>query len=67
MLRFASRWEPDEAIRTEEEITVFPMHLKVEDRIDGELTQVHYQYFSPGESFASEQEKWESLDYHGGE
>ena len=46
---------------------MFPMHLKVEDRIDGELTQVHYQYFSPGESFASEQEKWESLDYHGGE
>ena len=58
-------WEPDEAIRTEEEITVFPMHLKVEDRIDGELTQVYYQYFSPGESFSSEQEKWENLDYHG--
>ena len=65
--RIETWWEPDEAIRTEEEITVFPMHLKVEDRIDGELTQVHYQYFSPGESFASEQEKWESLDYHGGE
>ncbi len=47
------------------EVTHFPSWIKVEDRMDGELAQVYYQEFSPGESFFAEQEKWESLDYHG--
>lgn len=65
--RIETWWELDEEVRTEEETTVHPMHLKVEDRVGGKLTQVYYQYFSPGEDFLLEQEKWENLDYHGEE
>lgn len=60
-------WEPGEEFRTEEEITVFPMHIKVEDRIDGELTQVYAKVLPPEESYLAEREKWENLDYHGEE
>ena len=49
------------------EVTHFPSWIKVEDRIDGELTQVYYRYYSvdEGTDFFPEQEKWENLDYHG--
>ena len=47
------------------EVTHFPSWIKVEDRIDGELTQVYYKEFPPGEDFFDEQAKWEHLDYHG--
>lgn len=58
-------WELDEEIRTEEETTVHPMHIKVEDRIGGELTQVYAKVLAPGEDYLAEREKWENLDYHG--
>lgn len=60
-------WEPDEAILTEEEITVFPMHITVEDRVDGELSEVYVGVVAPGEDYLSERAKWENLDYHGEE
>lgn len=49
------------------EVTYFPSWIKVEDRIDGELTQVYYRYYSvdEGTDFFPEREKWEHLDYHG--
>ena len=47
------------------EVTHFPSWIKVEDRIDGELTQVYYKEFPPKEDFFDEQAKWEHLDYHG--
>lgn len=47
------------------EVTHFPSWIKVEDRMDGELTQVYYKEFPPGEDFFDEQAKWEHLDYHG--
>lgn len=49
------------------EVSYFPSWIKVEDRIDGELTQVYYRYYSVGEGtdFFPEQMKWEDLDYHG--
>lgn len=58
-------WEPDEGIMTEEEITVFPMHITVEDRVDGELSEVYAGVVAPGEDYLSERAKWENLDYHG--
>lgn len=58
-------WEPDEEIMTEEETTVHPMHITVEDRIDRELTQVYSTILDPGEDYLSERAKWENLDYHG--
>ena len=58
-------WEPEDTILTEEELTVFLYGIKVEDRIGGELTQVYYKEFPPGEDFFDEQAKWEHLDYHG--
>lgn len=58
-------WEPDEEILTEEEITVFPMHITVEDRIDGELTLVYSEVLAPDVDYLSERAKWENLDYHG--
>lgn len=58
-------WEPEDKILTEEELTVFLYGIKVEDRIDGELTQVYYKEFPPGEDFFDERAKWENLDYHG--
>lgn len=60
-------WEPDEEIMTEEETTVHPMHITVEDRIDRELTQVYSTILDPGEDYLSERAKWENLDYHGEE
>ena len=50
-----------------DEVSYFPSWIKVEDRIDGELTQVYYQYFAPdaGTDFFPERFKWENLDYHG--
>lgn len=49
------------------EVTHFPSWIKVEDRMDGELTQVYYRYYSvdEGTDFFPEREKWEDLDYHG--
>lgn len=58
-------WEPEDTILTEEELTVFLYGIKVEDRIDGELAQVYYKEFPPGEDFFDERAKWEHLDYHG--
>lgn len=58
-------WEPDEEILTEEEITVFPMHITVEDRIDGELMLVYSEVLAPDVDYLSERAKWENLDYHG--
>ena len=58
-------WEPGEEIMTEEETTVHPMHITVEDRIDGELTQVYSTILAPGEDYLAERAKWENLDYHG--
>ncbi len=63
--RIETWWEATDMVIPETEGTVFIYGIKVEDRIDGELAQVYYQEFSPGESFFAEQEKWESLDYHG--
>jgi len=49
------------------EVTYFPSWIKVEERMDGELTQVYYRYYSvdEGTDFFPEREKWENLDYHG--
>lgn len=58
-------WDPDEEIMTEEETTVHPMHITVEDRIDRELTQVYSTILDPGEDYLLERAKWENLDYHG--
>lgn len=63
--RIETWWEPDEEIMTEEETTVHPMHITVEDRIDRELTQVYSTILDPGEDYLSERAKWENLDYHG--
>lgn len=60
-------WEPEEEILTEEEITVFPMHITVEDRIGGELTLVYSEVLAPDVDYLSERAKWENLDYHGEE
>lgn len=49
--------------------SVFASWIRVEDRIDGELTEVYYRYYPPEEEgdgdFFPEREKWENLDYHG--
>ena len=58
-------WEPDEGIMTEEEIAVFPMHITVEDRVDGKLSEVYAGAVAPGEDYLLERAKWEDLDYHG--
>ena len=58
-------WEPDEEILTEEEIMVFPMHITVEDRVNGELSEVYAGVVAPGEDYLAERAKWENLDYHG--
>ena len=49
------------------ETSVFASWIRVEDRIDGELTEVYYRYYAPdeGTSFFSERMNWEDLDYHG--
>lgn len=60
-------WEPDEEILTEEETTVHPMHITVEDRVDGELSEVYARVLAPGEDYLAERAKWENLDYHGEE
>lgn len=46
-----------------------PSWIRVEDRIDGELTQVYYRYYSvdEGTDFFPEREKWRNLDYRGEE
>lgn len=58
-------WEPDEEILTEEETTVHPMHITVENRVDGELSEVYARILAPGEDYLAERAKWENLDYHG--
>lgn len=63
--RIKTWWEPDEAIQTEEELTVFPMHITVEDRIDGELVLVYSELFAPDVDYLEESAKWRDLDYHG--
>ena len=49
------------------EVSHFPSWIRVEDRIDGELTQVYYRYYAAdeGTDFFPERMKWEHLDYHG--
>lgn len=45
-----------------------PFCLTVEDRIDGELTEVFRAYYPPGSDeyeYFEERSKWEELDYHG--
>ena len=43
-----------------------PFRLTVEDRIDGELTEVFRAYFPPeSEGYFEESSKWADLDYHG--
>lgn len=63
--RIETWWEATDMVIPETEGTVFLYGIKVEDRIDGELTQVYYKEFPPGEDFFDEQAKWERLDYHG--
>ena len=63
--RIETWWEETDMVIPETEGTVFLYGIKVEDRIDGELTQVYYKEFPPGEDFFDEQAKWEHLDYHG--
>lgn len=65
--RIETWWEATDMVNPETEGTVFIYGIRVEDRIDGELTQVYYKEFPPGEDFFDEQEKWEHLDYHGEE
>ena len=63
--RIETWWEETDMVIPETEGTVFAYGIKVEDRIDGELTQVYYKELPPGEDFFDEQAKWEHLDYHG--
>lgn len=63
--RIKTWWEPDEAIQTEEELTVFPMHITVEDRVDGELVLVYSELLAPDVDYLEESAKWRDLDYHG--
>ncbi len=63
--RIETWWEATDMVIPETEGTVFIYGIRVEDRIDGELTQVYYKEFPPGEDFFDEQAKWERLDYHG--
>lgn len=63
--RIETWWEETDMVIPETEGTVFIYGIKVEDRIDGELTQVYYKEFPQGEDFFDEQAKWERLDYHG--
>lgn len=63
--RIKTWWETDEGILTEEEITVFPMHLTVEDRIGGELVQVYSEVLAPDVDYLEESARWRDLDYHG--
>lgn len=63
--RIETWWEETDMVIPETEWTVFLYGIKVEDRIGGELTQVYYKEFPPGEDFFDEQAKWEHLDYHG--
>lgn len=58
-------WEPEDKILTGEELTVFLYGMTVEDRVNGELTQVYCKEFPLGEDFFDERAKWEHLDYHG--
>ena len=63
--RIKTWWEPGEEILTEEELTVFPMHITVEDRIDGELVLVYSEVLAPDVDYLQESAKWSDLDYHG--
>lgn len=63
--RIETWWDPTDMVIPETEGTVFTYGITVEDRIDGELTQVYYKEFPPGEDFFDERAKWEHLDYHG--
>lgn len=63
--RIETWWEATDMVIPETEGTVFIYGIRVEDRIDEELTQVYYKEFPPGEDFFDEQAKWEHLDYHG--
>lgn len=63
--RIETWWEATDMVIPETEGTVFIYGIKVEDRIDGELTQVYYEELPPGEDFFDERAKWERLDYHG--
>ena len=43
-----------------------PMVVTVEDRVDGELTEVFRKEFPAGsDGYFIERTKWEDLDYHG--
>lgn len=63
--RIKTWWVPDEEILTEEEITVFPMHITVEDRIGGDLVLVYSEVLAPDVDYLEESAKWRDLDYHG--
>lgn len=68
--RIETGYDMENRIYDEYETSVFPSWIKVEDRVDGELTQVYYQYFAPdaeADDFFPEQAKWTNLDYHGEE
>ena len=65
--RIETGYDDENRVYDNYESSVFASWIRVEDRIDGELTEVYYRYYAPdeGTSFFPEQMKWEDLDYHG--